>query len=96
MTKVEIVACLAALKADLEAYGVDSLRLFGSHARDMATDASDIDLVVAFHGPATFDAFMGVKQLLEDKLGRRVDLVTDKAIRPELRGAIEREALRVA
>ena len=57
---------------------------------------SDIDLLVTFEGPASFDAFMYLKFLLEDALGRSVDLVTDAAVRPQLKLCIEREAVRVA
>ncbi len=96
MTRDEVVAALHALKAEIAVFDVGSLRLFGSHARGTAIETSDIDLVVAFDGPATFDAYMGLKHLLEDRLGRRIDLVTEAAVRPELRGAIEREAIRVA
>lgn len=55
-----------------------------------------MDLLVAFEGLPTFDRYMGLKLFLEDLLGRRVDLVTEDALRPELRPAIEREAIRVA
>ena len=96
MTRTRLIAALDALKAEIAAFGVERLRLFGSHARDSASETSDIDLVVAFHGPATFDAFMGLKHLLEDKLGQRIDLVTEAAVRSDLRGVIEREAIRVA
>ena len=96
MTRAEIIEALSALKAELAAYDVVSLRLFGSHARDTASDHSDIDLVVAFQRPATFQAFMGLKLFLEDRLGSKIHLVTEKAIRPELRQSIDRDAIRVA
>ena len=96
MTRAEIISAVNDLKPELTAFDVASLRLFGSHARDAGTDASDIDLVVAFRGAATFDVFMGLKLFLEDRLGRNIDLVTEKAIRPELRPSIERDAIRVA
>jgi uncharacterized protein len=96
MSKDEIIAVLRARQADLTRLGVASLRLFGSHSRDAAAPGRDIDFVVAFHGPATFDGFMDLRHFLEDLLGRRVDLVTEAAVRPELRPSIEREAIRVA
>ncbi|MFG6177845.1 nucleotidyltransferase family protein [Halomonas sp. THAF12] len=76
-------------------YGVRSLALFGSMSRDEARDDSDIDILVSFDGPATSARYFGVQFYLEDLLGHPVDLVTDKALRPELRPYIEREALRV-
>jgi uncharacterized protein len=96
MTTAQLIAVCTALKPELSALSVRSLRLFGSHARGEARDDSDLDLLVDFDGPATFDTFMDVKFLLEDRLGRAVDLVTEKAIRPELRTSIERDAVRVA
>lgn len=76
-------------------YGVRSLRLFGSMSRDEAREDSDIDILVSFDGPATSARYFGVQFYLEDLLGHPVDLVTDKALRSELRPYVEREALRV-
>lgn len=76
-------------------YGLTGLALFGSTVRDHAREDSDIDILVAFDGPATSERFFGVQFYLEDLLGRPVDLVTEKALRSELRPHIEREAIRV-
>lgn len=76
-------------------FGVTKLALFGSTARDTATAGSDVDVLVAFDGPATSARFFGVQFYLEDQLGCPVDLVTDKALRPELRPFIEQEAVHV-
>ena len=54
-----------------------------------------MDVLVAFDGPATSERYFGVLFYLEDLLGRPVDLVTEKALRAELRPHVEREALRV-
>ena len=78
-------------------YGVTSLALFGSTARDAARDNSDVDILVAFDGPgpATSERYFGVQFYLEDQLGLPVDLVTEKALRSELRPYIEKEAVHV-
>ncbi|MBF0341254.1 MAG: nucleotidyltransferase family protein [Magnetococcales bacterium] len=76
-------------------FGVTRLALFGSTVRDEATADSDVDFLVAFDGPATSARYFGVQFFLEDLLGRRIDLVTEKALRPELRPYIEREAIHV-
>ncbi len=76
-------------------YGVTELALFGSTARDAAGIDSDIDVLVAFDGPATSKRYFGVQFFLEDLLGNPVDLVTDKALRPELRAAVVAEAIYV-
>lgn len=83
---------LPALAAE---YDVRFLALFGSMSRDEAGEDSDIDILVSFDGPATSARYFGVQFYLEDLLGHPVDLVTDKALRPELKPHVEREALRV-
>ena len=75
--------------------GVRDLALFGSLARGQETDRSDIDVLVAFDGPATSKRYFGVQFYLEDLLGCPVDLVTEKALRPELRPYIEQERVNV-
>ncbi len=79
----------------VERYGVTRLALFGSTVRDSARSDSDIDILVAFDGPATSARYFGVQFYLEDMFGRPVDLVTEKALRAELRPAIEKEAIHV-
>ena len=54
-----------------------------------------MDVLVAFDGPATSERYFGVQFYLEDLLGCAVDLVTEKALSPELRSFIEKEAVRV-
>jgi len=76
--------------------GVGELYLFGSVARDEAGEESDVDLLVEFAGPPSFDRFMDLKFFLEDALGIPVDLVTRRALKPILRSEIERDAVRVA
>ena len=77
-------------------FGVRGLRLFGSLARDEATESSDIDLLVDFGGPPEFDQYMDLKFYLEDLLAGRVDLVTETGLRSRVRPYVEREAIRVA
>ncbi len=76
-------------------FGVLDLALFGSVARNRATAGSDVDILVSFDGPATSDRYFGLQFYLEDLLGCPVDLVTNTALRPELRPFIEREAIHV-
>jgi predicted nucleotidyltransferase len=57
-------------------FRVAALYAFGSVARGDAGESSDVDLLVDFDGPASFASLMGVKAVLEDALGMRVDLVT--------------------
>jgi uncharacterized protein len=91
-----VVQILKQNKRDLHRLGVKSLAIFGSTVRNEATGESDIDLLVEFEGPATFDGYMETKFLIEDMLGRRVDLVTRQALRPGIRQRVESEAVHVA
>lgn len=97
MTSTEIRTRLSELLPEVrEQFDVEDLWVFGSVARDEAGDESDLDLIVDFDGPATFDNYMGLKFFLEDTLDLDVDLATRKALHPRLRDRIGREAVRVA
>ena len=83
MNKSEILDKLQVHKQTLaERFGVTGLALFGSFAREQASESSDVDILVSFDGPATSKTFFGVQFYIEDLLGRPVDLVTEKALRP--------------
>jgi uncharacterized protein len=96
MDREQVLQALARCKATLASrFGVQRIALFGSTARGTASADSDIDVLVAFDGPATSERYFGVQFFLEDLLGRPVDLVSEKALRAELRPFIEREAIHV-
>lgn len=96
MIRTQTMELLARHKAELaRRFGVGTLALFGSTVRNMAREDSDVDILVSFDGPATSARYFGVQFYLEDLLGRPVDLVTDKALRRELRPYVENEAVYV-
>jgi predicted nucleotidyltransferase len=96
MNRSHALEILTQSKATLaERFHVTRLALFGSTARDAARSNSDVDVLVSFDGPATSERYFGVQFYLEDLLGCGVDLVTDKALRAELRHHIESEAVDV-
>jgi predicted nucleotidyltransferase len=96
MKRIDALKLLAEHKPELmRRFGVTDLALFGSTIRDAAGEDSDVDVLVAFDGPATSERYFGVQFYLEDLLGHPVDLVTDKALRPELWPYVEREAVHV-
>ncbi|MEY3333171.1 MAG: hypothetical protein RLZZ176_1471 [Cyanobacteriota bacterium] len=80
----------------IKSYGVISLALFGSYARDEAKNTSDLDLLVEFQGKVTFDQYMDLKFFLEDNLSLSVDLVTKKMLKPQIIDAVEKDAIYVA
>lgn len=79
-----------------ERFGAKRLALFGSAARDELREDSDIDVLVEFDGPATFDGYFDLKTYLEQLLGRPVDLVTEKGLRPRARRHVEKDLIHVA
>lgn len=92
----EALAVLSRLKPELtRRFGVTRLGLFGSTVHDKSGPDSDVDIVVAFDGPATSKRYFGVQFLLEDVLCHPVDLVTEKALRPELQLDIYNELVDV-
>ena len=96
MNRKQALDILTQIKPELvKRFGVTNLALFGSTVRNEATEESDIDIIVTFDTPATSKKYFGVQFLLEDELGQSVDLVTEKALRPELKPFIEREAINV-
>jgi predicted nucleotidyltransferase len=77
--------------------GATSLYLFGSTARDEARADSDLDLFIDYDPASRFNAFdlVGIKLLLEDRLGTAIDVTTRDGLHPRLRDRIEASALRV-
>ena len=90
----EILDLLKSLKSDLTArYKVRSIGVFGSFARREARDDSDVDLLVDFSEGADLFDLIELSQYLEEKIGRRVDLATPRALRPEIRDGIYRDVV---
>jgi uncharacterized protein len=79
----------------IHSFGVISLALFGSVARDEATETSDLDFLVEFEGSATFDRYMNLKFFLEDLFNKPVDLATKKSLKPQITKIILAEAISV-
>ena len=65
-------------------HGVVRLRVFGSVARGEATAESDLDFIVEIGGVTSAWFPAGLILDLEALLGRRVEIVTERALRPEL------------
>lgn len=91
---------IAVIRAHLpeirQRFGVRDLSVFGSVARDESTGTSDVDVLIEFDGPTTFDGYFGLKERLEEVLGTRVDLATPAMLKPRLKVEVEREGVRVA
>ena len=96
MGREDVLQRLRAAQGKLADFHIKSLAIFGSVARDEARPDSDVDVLVEFDGPATFDRYMDLKQFLEATLDGRVDLLTRNGLRQELVPYIEQDLLRVA
>lgn len=84
-----------AIKSVLRKYAIKRASLFGSFADGTANEASDIDLLVELSTPIGLLEFIHIKHELEDLLGRKVDLVEFKAIKPSLKNLILHTAIPV-
>lgn len=96
MQRDDAIKLLADNLADLRSqYHVVDLSIFGSVARNQATQNSDIDVLVDFVKTPGLLRYIELKNHLEDLLGVQVDLVTRKALKRQLRETILAEAVRV-
>ena len=79
LTKALILDALREHQVDLLRFGVKTIALFGSYAKDASTDSSDLDFVVEFSEP-TYDNFTALEQYLEDLFQRPVDILTPAGV----------------
>jgi predicted nucleotidyltransferase len=98
MRRAQALQIIAANKDKLKDFSVKSLAIFGSVARDEATDASDVDILVEFIEDAPIGLFevLDLKYFLEEKLGCAVDLGTPDSLRKELSAQVLKEAIHAA
>ena len=96
MTRDEVLQRLADHRHELNRFHLHTFALFGSVARNESDADSDLDFVVEFIGPATFDRYLELLQFLENLFGKPVDLLTRSLLTPSLCASIDREALYVS
>ena len=96
MRRDEVLKILDEHRSQVNKFGVKSLAVFGSVARDEARSDSDVDVLVEFDPPPTFERYMDLKFYLEELLGCTVDLGTPSTLKPRIRPRIQAEALYVA
>lgn len=93
MERSEVLGLIAGQRDVLRGMGVVRLELFGSTARNEATDSSDVDILVSFDRPIGLLKLASVQAFLEDLLHHRVDLVPREALRPAIRDRVLAEAI---
>lgn len=79
-----------------EQFAVKSLALFGSVARNEATENSDIDLLVEFQTSVGFDGYMNLKFYLEDLFLHPIDLIMKNALESWAKSTVIEEMFYVA
>ncbi len=96
LSRDEAVRRLQAAESEIRILGVARLALFGSVLRDEARPDSDVDVLVGFAlGKKSFEHLLSLSDLLEERLGQRVELVTIEALSPFLGPRILAEAFDV-
>ena len=93
LSRDQAVTRLSACEPDIRALGVIRLALFGSVLRGQTHTRSDVDFIVQFApGAKTYARFFALSELLEQRLGRSVELVTTEALSPFIGARILAEA----
>ena len=96
MERDEAISRLRQHEADLKRLGVEHLYMFGSTARDEATNDSDVDLFFDYQkGKLGVYELMDVKEYAASILGRKTDIMTRESLHKTLREAIEATAVRM-
>jgi putative addiction module CopG family antidote len=93
-SKEKVFAQLTALEKPLRERGLTSLALFGSYVRGRAGPDSDVDVLVDVAPDMQFSLvdLVSIKDYLEDRLGRPVDVVTKDGLDPIIRDRVRSEA----
>jgi len=79
----------------IEKYSVKEIGIFGSYARGNEKRDSDIDILVEFDKPISFFKFLELEEHLSNLIGRKVDLVSKKALKPHIGKHILEEVVTV-
>jgi uncharacterized protein len=97
LSKEDLIKQIMGQREKLSHLGVKNIGLFGSFVRGEQTSSSDIDILVEFVPEKhTFDNFMEVSFLLEETLGRKVEVITPEGLSPYIGPHILKEIERVS
>ncbi|MCS7158693.1 MAG: nucleotidyltransferase family protein [Blastocatellia bacterium] len=92
----EVLATLRELQDEArQRYRAEIVGVFGSYARGVTHRRSDVDVLVRFLAGASLFDLVGLGDFLEEQLGVKVDVVSERALRPELRERILSELIRL-
>jgi len=94
MSRPELITVLKQLNEEIrQKYKGRIIGLFGSYARGEETDQSDIDLLIEKEANVSLFVLGGMKVYLEEKLNKKVDIVTTAALREEIKPYIMNELI---
>ena len=96
MEREQVLQILRQHEAEIKTYGVKSLALFGSVARNEARPDSDVDLLVEFNRPTGLFGLIALQQRLEELLGCPVDIGTSDSLKASIRSRVLEESVYVA
>jgi predicted nucleotidyltransferase len=96
LTVQDIIATLLKQPKFFELYQIKSLAIFGSVARNEATENSDLDILVEFKSDITLSLYMQLKFYLEDLFDTTVDLVIPTDLKPIIKNKVLQEAVYVS
>ncbi len=95
LTLAEITGLLKAHLPEMKMrYPIDEIALFGSYARGEATEESDVDILVNYQGTDAWN-FLDLHEELENMLGKKVDILTKRAVRTKFWELIQNELVYV-
>ena len=90
MEREDVLKILKQKDAELtKQFGVKSLLMFGSMARNEATQTSDVDLLVEFNRPVGYFGLFALQEYLEKLLGCSVDLGTPDSLKPYIKERVK-------
>lgn len=83
------------LKPYIDEYGIVKAAVFGSYARNAQREESDLDLLIEFNKSFDMIQFIHLKNMLEESLGKRIDIVEYCSLSPFIKEQVLREAVTI-
>ena len=75
----------------LNPYGPERIGIFGSYARNEENSESDLDILVSLSKSVNLLQLIGIEQELSEKLGIKVDLITERSVNPKMKKYIDQD-----
>jgi len=79
----------------LHPYEPVNVGIFGSYARNEATPDSDLDILASFNKKINLLDLIGLEMTLSEKIGHKVQLVTERSLNPHIKPYIEKDLIKI-